>query len=108
MIAPVYPITVSPSLDRGRDFILGNVRGDIRGEGLEIEAGIDADEENHPGKNRQGNEGGDPPEMKGEPACGDEGDRGQNNRPGLAPPGFELPDGGGRGWGHRLEGRSFH
>jgi hypothetical protein len=78
MIAPVYPITVSPSLDR-RDFILGDIRGDVGVDGLEIEAGIDADEENHPGEDGEGNEGGDPPGMEEEPAGGDEGDRGQNN-----------------------------
>jgi hypothetical protein len=54
-----------------RDFIFRQ----IAGEGLEIEAGIDADEENHPGENGDDNKEGNPHSMKEKPTCADQNDR---------------------------------
>jgi hypothetical protein len=44
-----------------------------------IEPGIDANKENHPGEDGNGNENGNPEDMEKEPTGADKGDRGEND-----------------------------
>jgi hypothetical protein len=93
MIASVYPITAFTSLDRWRDFILrdAGIRLQL------IQAGINANKENHPGKNGNSDEDGHPENMEQKPTGADDSNRREDDRPRLTPPGFVLPDGGLRG-----------